>query len=134
MEVIEGDGSHWSYLSVSVFVREINEFGAMWHGCEWSTHEIIDKAPSDYFNQTQGDSEKNITPPRGDEWTWLKEKPKEWQPSVCKKNDKIIVTFYSFSRLGTEAIYRHVDTFQAGKYSFKTKEVTIAEGGGGYVF
>ena len=45
-----------------------------------------------------------------------------------------LTAFYSFSRLGTEAIYRHVDTFQAGKYSFTTKEVTIAEGDGGCVF
>jgi len=65
---------------------------------------------------------------------WQKEKPKEWRPSVSKKNDKTIVTFYSFSGLGTEAIYCHVDTFQTGKVSFKTKEVIIAKGGMGYVF
>jgi len=134
MEAIEGDGSHWSYLSASIFVREINEFGAGWHGCDWSTHEIIDKAPSDYFNQTQRGSEERIPHSKVDDWTWLKKKPKELRPSVSKKNDKIIVTFYSFSGLSTEAIYRHVDTFQAGKYSFKTKEVMIAKGCGGYVF
>jgi len=134
MEVIEGDGSHWSYLSASIFEREVNEFGAVWHGCSWSTHEIIDKAPSDYFNQTQRGSEERIPHSKVDDWTWLKKKPKELRPSVSKKNDKIIVTFYSFSGLSTEAIYRHVDTFQAGKYSFKTKEVMIAKGCGGYVF
>ena len=60
MEVIEGDGSHWFYLFASILVREMNEFGVMWHGCEWSTHEIIDKAPSDYFTQSQRDSKKNF--------------------------------------------------------------------------
>ena len=134
MDVIEGDGSHWSYLSASIFAREIHEFGAMWHGCGWSTHEIIDKAPFDYFNQTQGDSEGRISDTKVDGWTWLVKKPKEFQPSVCKKNDKIIVTFYSFSGLCTEAICRHVDTFQAGKYSFKTKQIMIAKGCGGYIF
>ena len=132
MEAIEGDGSHWSYLSASMFRRQINEFGARWHGCDWCTHEIIDKAPSDYFNQSQVDSEEDT--PNTDEWTWLEEAPKEWRPSVCKTDDKILVTFYSFSALGREIIYRHVDTFNGGNYSFKTKEVAIAEGVDGYVF
>ena len=134
MEVIEGDGSLWSYLSASIFVREMHEFGALWHGCDWSTHEIIDKALPDYFKQAQRNSGERISHTKVNEWTWRKEKPKEWQPSVCKKNDKVIVTFYSFSGLSTEAIYRHVDTFSIGSYSFKTKEVMMGEGCGGYVF
>ena len=134
MEVIEGDGSHWSYLSASIFLREMNEFGAMWHGCEWSTHEIIDKDPSDYFNRAQEDAKENISPPRIGKWKWLKDKPDEWQPSVCKGKKNIIVTFYSYSGLGVDVIYLHVDTFQPRKYSFKTKKVMIAKGGGGYIF
>ena len=57
MEVIECDGSDWSYLSASIFMREVNEFGALWHGCNWSTHEIIDKAPFAHSDQPRRDSE-----------------------------------------------------------------------------
>ncbi len=97
------------------------------------THEIIDKAPYDYFRQNQGDSGIGRSCSKVDDWTWLEEEPKEWRPSVCKKNTKTITTFYSFSGLGTEAIYRHIGTFQAGTYVFKAKRVNIAEGVGGYI-
>ncbi len=32
MQVIEGGGSPWSYLSASILGREAAEFGARWHG------------------------------------------------------------------------------------------------------
>ena len=37
-EAIEGDNSPWSYLQASILVRELQEFGAMWHGVTWGTH------------------------------------------------------------------------------------------------
>lgn len=42
-EVVEGDGSAISYISASIFVREMLEFGAHWHGEIWSYHEIVGK-------------------------------------------------------------------------------------------
>ena len=45
MDAVEGDGSPWSYFCASMFVREISEYGAMWHGCEWSTHSILGSNP-----------------------------------------------------------------------------------------
>lgn len=68
MEAIEGDGSHWSYLSASIFMREINEFGASWHGCSWSTHEIIDKNPSDYFSSLKNNTVHHIPNTKADKW------------------------------------------------------------------
>lgn len=41
MEAIDGDGSPWSYLCASLLCRQLREFGAMWHGCDWSTHSIL---------------------------------------------------------------------------------------------
>ena len=41
MQAIAGDGSPWSYLSASILSREADEFGAWWHGCDWSVHTII---------------------------------------------------------------------------------------------
>ena len=31
----EGNDSPWSYLAASILGREIEEFGAVWHGCKW---------------------------------------------------------------------------------------------------
>jgi len=45
MDAIDGDGSPWSFLSASIFAREAAEFGAMWHGCHWSTHAILGTDP-----------------------------------------------------------------------------------------
>ena len=42
MDAFEGDGTLQSYVEASMLQRELEEFGAMWHGCSWSTHDIID--------------------------------------------------------------------------------------------
>jgi hypothetical protein len=46
MAAFEGDGTPWSYLCASLLARELGEFGAMWHGYEWSTHDILEAKPS----------------------------------------------------------------------------------------
>ncbi len=45
MQSIEGDGSPWSYLSASILRREAAEFGALWHGCDWTPQTILSKPP-----------------------------------------------------------------------------------------
>ena len=121
MQVIEGDGSPWSYLSASFFAREALEFGALWHGCGWSEHAVINKVPPGSFG-------------KGGRWKWQEPKPSEWKPVVCEGQDKVTVTFYSYSGLGQESIYRHRDTYKPGYYSFKSERTVVAEGSGGYVF
>lgn len=41
MEAIDGDRSEWSYMCASILHRELEEFGARWHGCNWSDQKII---------------------------------------------------------------------------------------------
>ena len=134
MEAIEGDGSPWSYLSSSIFAREIWEFGAIWHGCSWSTHEILGEDPysSDQLSKDRSYMER----PSGnaDEWEWRLPKPFDWRPQVFKEHHFIIVAFYTYSGLGSEAIYRHLDTYKPGQYRFKSDRKVIAEGERGYVF
>jgi hypothetical protein len=78
MEAIEGDGAPWSYLYASILAREFDEFGAMWHGCDWSTHRIIGARPrvgasvQDQRAESTGSSN----------WKWLKPEPKLWLPEV----------------------------------------------------
>ncbi len=119
MAAIEGDGSPWSYLCASMLAREIGEFGAMWHGCSWSTHRIIGRKLS------------GLDP---DAWVWLAPAPKRWTPSAEIAGGCTKVTFYTHSALGCERLTRFVDSFQQSAYVFTTAETTLAQGPGGFVF
>ncbi len=57
MNAIDGDGTPWSYMCASILAREMAEFGAMWHGCDWDTHTILGADP--LKNVDTGDSEDN---------------------------------------------------------------------------
>jgi hypothetical protein len=117
MEAIEGDGSPRSYLSASLFAREAAEFGAMWHGCDWSTHTII-RAP----------------PAESSEWEWAGKQPVDWQPRVRRDDEWVIVTFFTHSALGQEMISQHTDTYKQDSYCFTSESKIVATGPGGYVF
>jgi hypothetical protein len=115
---LEGDGSPLSYFQASIFTRELREMGSLWHGCSWSTHEVL-------LSATQ------ITK---QQWKWQDEQPRDWQP-VVRQNENGLweVIFYSYTGLGQEQIVQNKDTFTKG-YQFDVNGKTIALGEGGYVF
>lgn len=115
---LEGDGSPLSYFQASIFIRELREMGSLWHGCSWSTHEVL-------LSATQISKLK---------WEWQDEKPRDWRPVVRQNSDGLWqVVFYSHTGLGQEQIVVHTDTFTAG-YQFDVDDRAIALGEGGYVF
>jgi hypothetical protein len=126
MEAIDGDGSALSYLSASILSRELREFGASWHGCNWSTHRILGEHP---FTAPRSAGMM----PEAAQWKWIEPTPPTWLPTVVTVHP-ITVRFYSHSALETERIVRHVDLFDRGKYCFDTEEVEIATGPGGFLF
>ena len=135
MEAIEGDGSAWSYLCASLFYREAAEYGAIWHGCDWSTYTIlyndpwaVPEVPLVYNKQLEDIFENS------DDWKWLGQKPKKWEPSVYRSTNQVTVEFYTYSGLDRQAIYHHMDTYKPDQYQFKSDRKVIAEGPGGYVF
>lgn len=134
MEAVEGDGSPWSYLAASLLRRELREFGAAWHGCRWRTHSILGSDPwkGGPPSGTGPDQEK----PRSkvQQWKWLQPKPANWAPQVKLEGDRVTVTFYTYSALHPEGIFRHTDVFRAGKYRPKTEDQRIAEGPEGFLF
>ena len=133
MGAIEGDGSPWSYLSASLFAREIAEFGAMWHGCNWSTHMVLGNDP--LISPQQSDRHPSEGPSgKPEDWRWLEPTPSEWKPEVCEDSNIVTVTFYTLSELGSKAIHLHQDTYKPGRYCFESEEKVIAEGPGGYIF
>lgn len=122
MECIEGDDTPLAYLSASIFARETNEFGAIWHGCRWDTHEILSSEL------------KKIDPiPYALVLKDMK-RPVKLTPRVIVGRDTVKVIFYTYSGLNEEAVCRHVDTYKRGSYVFTTEETIVAKGQGGYYF
>jgi hypothetical protein len=45
MGALEGDRTPRSYVAASIFAREANELGALWHGCSWSVEQVVASDP-----------------------------------------------------------------------------------------
>ena len=133
MDAIDGDGSPWSYMCASILACELAEFGVMWDGYDWDTHTVLGANP---WNTVKGKEESDTGRPMGpvSEWTWMERPPRGWSPRVSEGEYGTVVTFFTFSRLEQEAIYRHTDTYKPGSFRFETERKQIATGPGGYVF
>jgi hypothetical protein len=138
MDAIDGDGSAWSYMCASILARELAEFGAMWHGCDWETHAILGANPWKPADKSKGkdaedDLHESVISP-ATEWKWSEPEPAEWGPQVRQENEVTTVTFLTYSQLGIVAIYRYIDTYNVGAYRFQSERQEVASGGGGFVF
>lgn len=135
MDAIEGDDTPWSHFSASIFSREASEFGAIWHGCQWSTHTILGTDPWQCDPDAK-DRRKRQALASGttDEWTWNADRPETWGPTYSEQEDIVTIKFHTFSGLAQESIFRFTDTFHKGRFNFATQEDTIAEGPHGYIF
>ena len=127
--VLLGDGTPDSYLQASLLVRELGEFGARWHGVEWPTHRVLDANP--LLESSQGRSEFPGPTPAPEAWRWEEPRPERWAPLVQMWTDEVLVTLHTFSPLGVEAVYRHVDRYhRAAGYRFTTQRTCLATGPG----
>jgi hypothetical protein len=127
MEAFTGDGSSWSYLAASILARELEEFGAAWHGCSWSTHTILDK---NLLNNRSASvrMQGRLIDTRPRSWKWLRKKPVDWRPQVTIKGGRRRIVFYTYSYLNQESIYQHEDTYLKTNYFFKTVATPVAIG------
>lgn len=128
MEAIEGDHSPKSYLLASMLKRELDEFGAIWHGARWSMHTVLDADPWQGPGPTDMDDPLEFPSRPAANWKWKTSKPHDWRPTVTVKGDVATVKFYTYSPLGKEAIYEHKDVYRPGEYRFGTETRKIAEG------
>jgi hypothetical protein len=136
MAQIEGDGSPWSYLAASLLRRELQEYGAMWHGQKWSTHKILDSDPlRDVDRERAADADPMMTPrgPRS-EWKWLGKRPDDWRPRVEIAGERVTVTFYTYSGWERQRVFSHTDRFSVGNYDAESETSELAKGPGGFLF
>ena len=111
--VLDGDGSLLSYLSASILTRELQEFGALWHGCRWRHHEIV------------GGRRKSW-----DEFEWL-QKIRNFRPRVIS-SESTVVEFFTYSEHMVRAVWLNRDRYLSG-YVFESEAEIIARGGAGYI-
>jgi len=133
MEAIEGDDTAEAYWQASLLRRELKDFGALWHGIIWGTHNVVDDDPFRGVG-TENSDPMRVPQSRPGDWKWLEPRPTDWTPRVMLEPNQVVVTFYTFSGFDKEAIYRHVDIYRRGKYRARTEETKIAEGASGYRF
>jgi len=132
MRAIEGNGSARSYLDASFFTREIHEFGAMWHGADWSAHRLTERDPFTEGILMDGDGEGSHTKLEPADWTWKGKDPREWPPTVTMTERQSRVEFYTYSGLCWESLNFHRDTHTQGRYACRSTLRRIALGTEGY--
>jgi hypothetical protein len=135
MDAVEGDGTPWSYLSASLFTREAAEFGAIWHGCSWSTHAILGADPW-YCEPEAKDRRKRqpLATGNAETWKWNEPIPEAWAPAFRDDGQSKSIEFFTFSGLGQESIFGFRDIYAKDGYRFETQKRTVAQGAYGYIF
>jgi hypothetical protein len=128
MDAIESDGSDEAYVQASLLYRELEEFGARWHGCSWGAHTILLDDP---WSQKVKAGIQDISDQS--DWKFHKPKPASWEPTVKRDGKTITVSFFTFSALGQEAVYLHHDTYQGTSMTPEAGQELLASGRLGYI-
>lgn len=139
MEAVIGDGSLRAYVQASIAGRELAELGAWWHGLEWSTHGLV--GPGDEPGRPAVyDGSLYAVEPAGmfdaTEWLWSEQPPGDWRPRAERDDgDTVTVTFWTYSELGSSAVYEHRDVYRDGSLvPVSAERRELGSGPGGYVF
>jgi len=131
MEIVQGDGSPYSYMVASIFAREMSEFGKFGHGGNWIAYHILEDDPWQNSFEVRVGSDMSMDE---SEWTLRVPKPSSWKPSVMVNPEAIITRFYTFCGLGMQKIVSYTDTYIAGNYQPQIGSEVIATGPRGYVW
>ncbi len=130
---LEGDGSPLSYLEASLWVREMAELGAVWHGSWWSAHSVLVADPR-LGEEGCGVEGSELDMLRRADWKLAGPETDEWRPRVTlHPAGGAVVEFYTYCGLGTCQVTKHVDRYFQG-YSFSSRHQVVLEGGLGYLF
>jgi len=118
MQVIEGECTPETYLSASLFCRDIQELGAYWHGAGWSDHTLLFEAPErvikdmkeqkarrrrlskeerDWIREQTG--ENLIWAENNGYWRLLEKMPTDLRPCVRMNRYSVTVTFFTHAQL-----------------------------------
>ncbi|NMF84466.1 hypothetical protein [Nodosilinea sp. P-1105] len=109
MASLDGDGSLSSFLSASVFIREVREFGRFGQYARWAHHRLVNAPPA------------KVT------WQWRTKAPEDFSPKVVLRQDsEIVVEFYSCRIHKPIALFRHFDRYPPNSYTAQNQDQVIA--------
>lgn len=109
IEALEGDGSLSSFLSASIFLRELKEFGRFGKHARWTHHRFVDAVPPQV------------------NWQWRTSAPQDFAPKVVTlPTGEVIVEFFSCRVLKPIALFRHVDRYGTNSYQAQNADQVIA--------
>lgn len=109
LDGLEGDGSLSSFLSASIFAREIREFGRFGQQTRWGYHKFVAAVPAKV------------------KWDWRTKPPEDLSPKVVTTpEEQIVVEFFSCRVQKPVALFRHVDRYPPDGYHATTKDQVIA--------
>jgi hypothetical protein len=113
MAGVEGDGSLASFLSASIFTREVREFGRFGRYGRWVHHRFVS------------------APPQQIPWQWRTKPPEDFSPKVVlRQNNEVIVEFYSCRVQKPIALFRHLDRYPPNSYTAENQDQVVAVAGG----
>lgn len=127
MDAIAGDGSPRAYLEASLLLRELEEFGAVWHGCSWSFHALVCADPLAPGARLTGEL-REFFGERRDEWCWAAPPPADWRPRVTVSEDGATVEFYSVKTMEACMILRHTDAYPPDSMTPECTDELLAGG------
>jgi hypothetical protein len=99
MSAIEGNRTLPSFLIASILRRELAEFGALGHYCDWSHHRLIDVVPSQLLKQVGAGQLKDLTPR-------VRSFPTQ----------QVAVEFFTCRVVAPIGIFRHIDLYAVDTY------------------
>jgi hypothetical protein len=109
---IEGDGSLASFLTASIFTREVREFGRFGRYSRWMHHRFV------------------AAPPQQIPWQWRTKMPEDFSPKVVLRQDaEVIVEFYSCRVQKPIALFRHLDRYPPNSYTAENQDQVVAVAG-----
>ncbi|MGF1571349.1 MAG: hypothetical protein ACFCVD_25285 [Nodosilinea sp.] len=109
MAGLDGDGSLASFLSASIFLREIRELGRFGRYARWIHHRFVAEAPTQV------------------PWDWRTPIPEDFSPRVVVRQDaEVIVEFYSCRVQKPVALFRHLDRYPPNSYTATNQDQALA--------
>lgn len=144
--LVEADGSALSYAEKALFLKEVGEIGAYWHGIGWGDCHLVDsldtlrklvspdepKGGSGRFTSSSP-ATKQADPIK--DWIWTASRFVDLRPRVHMGTGKVQVIWNTYSGRGVQTLSRWVFTFD--RNSTKTLEpeiTTLAEGHLGFMY
>jgi len=133
--LIQPDGSPVSYAEAALFLQEVRELGAWWHGIGWGCEPFVGSLEEVHRRAERWKSEKEKQGPDPlKDWTRKEAIPDDLSPSVRLDASTAKVIWYTISERGLQRLNRWTFTFDPAGRLLDTQIQAVAESTQAIVF